>query len=117
MKTFDHVHTWAELPMAERAVTGKTLADWHSEMCIKKAFGRLWFSHCGAVYDLREFKRVPRRGVRAIYYEPRKERGSHKAILIVFDGVSYAVEPNQAPLRCLSFRTEREIKSRNLSLI
>ena len=116
MKTYDHVHTWAELPMEDRAVTSKTLADWHSELCIKKAFGRVWFSHCGAVYDMREFARVSRKSVRAIYYEPRSERGEHKAILIVFDGVSYAVEPSKAPLRCTDFRADREIKSRNLSL-
>ena len=116
MKTHNHVHSWGDLSMEDRQQVSSTLADWHSELCIKRAFGRVWFSHCGAAYDLSAFRGVPRSTVEAIYYEPRSEQGRHKALLIVFAGVSYQV-PVWCPPRITEFRTERELLARNYKLL
>lgn len=100
MEALNHVHSWGDLPLEAQAHVAPTLADWHSEMCVKRAFGRVWFSHCGAAYDLRGFKGVHRDTVLAVYYEPRRERGRHKDLLIVFAGVAYRVpvwEPGHKP--------------------
>lgn len=115
MKVWDRVESFSQLPMAARFEISGTLADWRSDMCIKRAFGKVWFSHCGAAYDLREFRKVKRSTVRAIYYEPRKDGGNHKPILIVFDNVSYQVDP--MPVRApMEFRTERQLLARIIPL-
>ena len=115
MKVWNRVESYDQLPMAVRAEVSSTLADWRSETNIKRGFGRVWISHCGAAYDLSKFHRVPRTTVRAIYYEPRREGGAHKPILIVFDGVTYQVDP--MPVRQpMEFRTERQLLAHNLTL-
>lgn len=115
MKIWNRVESYDQLPMAARHEVSSTLADWRSEVNIKRSFGRVWISHCGAAYDLGKFRGVPRQTVRAIYYTPRQERESHKPILIVFDGVTYQVDPMsvKAPME---FRTERQLLAHNLSL-
>jgi len=62
MKIWNRVESYDQLPMAVRAEVSSTLADWRSEANIKRAFGRAWISHCGAVYDLSRFRGVPRGG-------------------------------------------------------
>ena len=115
MKIWNRVESYDQLPMAARAEVSGTLADWRSEANIRRAFGRVWISHCGCAYNLSKFYRVPRETVRAIYYEPRKEGGNHKSILIVFDGVAYQVDPT--PVRApMEFRTERQLLARNYQL-
>ena len=116
MKILNRVESYDQLPMAVRAEVSSTLADWRSEANIKRAFGRVWFSHCGAAYDLTAFKGVPRSTVKAIYYEPRREHGKHKALLIVFAGVAYQI-PVWNPPRPTEFRTERELLARNYKLL
>lgn len=115
MKIWNRVESYDQLPMAARAEVSSTLADWGSEANIKRAFGRVWLSHCGAAYDLSRFRGVPRGTVRAIYYTPRREGDNHKPILIVFDGVTYQVDPMPvaAPME---FRTERQLLARNIPL-
>lgn len=115
MKVWNRVESYDQLPMAVRAEVSGTLADWRSEANIKRAFGRVWISHCGAAYDLTCFRGVPRKSVRAIYYTPRQEGGNHKPILIVFDGVTYQVDPTPvtAPME---FRVERRLLARNIPL-
>nr|DAO91475.1 MAG TPA: hypothetical protein [Caudoviricetes sp.] len=115
MKVWNRVESYDQLPMAVRASVSGTLADWRSEANIKRGFGRVWISHCGAAYDLSEFRGVPRGTVRAIYYTPRKEGCAHKPILIVFDGVTYQVDP--IPVRApMEFRAERQLLARNYLL-
>lgn len=114
MKIWNRIEAHGQLPMADRARVSGTLADWRSEANIKRAFGRVWFSHCGAAYDMRPFRGTPRSSVRAIYYEPRAERMPHKSLLVVFDGVSYEIEP-MTPMVPMEFKTERQILARNLS--
>lgn len=111
MKIWNRVESYNQLPMAARAEVSGTLADWRSEANIKRGFGRVWISHCGAAYDLSRFRCVPRGSVRAIYYTPKQEGGNHKPILIVFDGVTYQVDPMPvaAPME---FRTERQLLAR-----
>lgn len=113
MKIWNRVESYDQLPMAVRAEVSGTLADWRSEANIKRAFGRVWISHCGAAYDLSQFRRVSRGTVRAIYYTPKQEGGNHKPILIVFDGVAHQVDPMPvaAPME---FRTERQLLARNI---
>lgn len=115
MKTWNRVESYDQLPMAARAEVSGTLADWRSEANIKRAFGRVWISHCGAAYDLRQFRGVPRNTVRAIYYTPKQEGGDHKPILIAFDGVTYQVcpMPMAAPME---FSVERQLLARNIPL-
>lgn len=115
MKVWNRVESYDQLPMAVRAKVSRTLADWRSDVNIKRAFGRVWISHCGAAYDLSRFRGVPRHTVRAIYYTPPQEDGNHKPILIVFDGVTYQVDPMPvaAPME---FRTERQLLARNIKL-
>lgn len=115
MKIWNRVESYDQLPMAVRAEVSSTLADWRSEANIKRAFGRVWISHCGAAYDLSQFRGVSRGTVRAIYYTPKQEAGNHKPILIVFDGVTYQVDPMPvaAPME---FRTERRLLARNIKL-
>ena len=115
MKVWNRVESYDQLPMSVRAEVSSTLADWRSEVNIKRAFGRVWISHCGAAYDLRRFRGVPRGTVQAIYYTPRQEGGNHKPILIVFNGVTYQVNPMPvaAPTE---FRTERQILARDIPL-
>lgn len=115
MKIWNRVESYGRLPMAVRAEVSSTLADWRSEANIKRAFGRVWISHCGAAYDLSRFHGVPRDTVRAIYYAPRQEGGNHKPILIVFDGVTYQVDPMPVAAQ-MEFRTERQLLSRNIPL-
>ena len=115
MKIWNRVESYDQLPMAARAEVSSTLADWRSEANVKRAFGRVWISHCGAAYALRQFRGVPRDTVQAVYYEPRNEGGVHKSLLIVFDGVSYQVD--SMPVQpSMEFRTERQLLARNLSL-
>lgn len=102
MKIWNRVESYDQLPMAVRAEVSSTLADWHSELCIKRAFGRVWFSHCGAAYDLTAFRGVPRSTVEAVYYEPRREHGNHKELLIVFAGVSYQIPVWNVPVQLSS---------------
>ena len=115
MKIWNHIESYDQLPMAVRAEVSSTLADWRSEASIKRGFGRVWISHCGAAYDLTAFRGVSRDTVRAIYYTPKREGDNHKPILIVFDGVTYQVDtmPVAAPME---FRTERQLLSRNIPL-
>ena len=115
MKVWNRIESYDQLPMAARAEVSGTLADWRSEVNIKRAFGRIWISHCGCAYNLTQFRRVPRNTVRAIYYTPRQEGGEHKPILIVFDGVAYQVDPMPTLAR-MEFRTERQLLARNLTL-
>lgn len=116
MKIWNRVESYDQLPMAVRAEVSSTLADWRSEANIKRAFGRTWISHCGAAYDMLAFHGTPRCTVRAIYYTPRREGGNHKALLIVFDGVTYQVDPTPvaAPME---FRSERQLLARNIPLL
>lgn len=79
MKIWNRVESYDQLPMAVRAEVSSTLADWRSEANIKRAFGRVWISHCGAVYDMSQFRGVPRGTVRAIYYTPKQEGGQPQA--------------------------------------
>lgn len=113
MKIWNRVESYDRLPMAVRDGVSGTLADWRSEANIKRSFGRVWISHCGAAYDMRPFRGVPRNTVRAIYYTPKQEGGNHKPILIVFDGVTYQVDPMPvaAPME---FRTERKLLARTI---
>lgn len=115
MKIWNRVESYDQLPMAVRAEVSGTLADWRSEANIKRSFGHTWISHCGAAYDLGRFRGVPRDTVRAIYYTLKQEGGNHKSILIVFDGVTYQVDPMPvaAPME---FRTERQLLARNTRL-
>lgn len=115
MKVWNRVESYDQLPMAVRHEVSSTLADWRSESNIKRAFGRVWISHCGCAYDLTGFRGVPRATVRAIYYTPRKEGGNHKPLLIAFDGVTYQIDPMPvaAPME---FRTERQLLTRNIPL-
>ena len=115
MKTWNRVESYDQLPMAVRAEVSDTLADWRSEANIKRSFGGVWISHCGAAYDLSPFRGVPRDTVRAIYYTLKQEGGNHKPILIVFDGVTYQVDPMpvSAPIW---FRTERQLLARIIPL-
>lgn len=115
MKTWNRIESYDQLPMAVRAEVSSTLADWRSEASIKRALGRVWISHCGAAYDMSQFRGVPRDTVRAIYYTPKQECSNHKPILIVFDGVTYQIDPMPvaAPME---FGTERQLLARNLSL-
>ena len=115
MKTWNRIESYDQLPMAVRAEVSSTLADWRSEANIKRAFGRVWISHCGAAYDMSQFRGVPRDTVRAIYYTPKQECSNHKPILIVFDGVTYQIDPMPvaAPME---FGTERQLLARNLPL-
>lgn len=115
MKIWNRVESHDQLPMAVRAEVPGKLADWRSEANIKRSFGRVWISHCGAAYDLSPFRGVPRDTVRAIYYTLKQEGGNHKPILIVFDGVTYQVDPMPvaAPLE---FRSERQLLARNIPL-
>lgn len=115
MKIWNRVESYDQLPMAVRAEVSSTLADWRSEANIKRAFGRVWISHCGAAYDLSRFRGVPRGTVRAIYYTPKQEGGSHKPILIVFDGVTYQLDPMPVA-EPMEFRTERQLLARNIHL-
>nr|DAR60775.1 MAG TPA: hypothetical protein [Caudoviricetes sp.] len=115
MKTWNRVESYDQLSMAVRHEVSSTLADWRSEANIKRAFGRVWISHCGAAYDMTAFRGVPRHTVRAIYYTPRQEGGNHKPILIVFDGVTYQVDP-MAVRAPMEFRTKRQLSARNLTL-
>ena len=115
MKIWNRVESYDQLPMAVRAEVSSTLGDWRSEANIKRAFGRVWISHCGAAYDLSHFRGVPRGTVRAIYYTPRREGGNHMSILIVFDGVTYQVDP-MAVAAPMEFRTERQLLARNIPL-
>lgn len=115
MKIWNRVESYDQLPMAVRAEVPGALADWRSEANIKRSFGRVWISHCGAAYDLSPFRGVPRGTVLAIYYTLKQEGGDHKPILIVFDGVTYQVDPMPvaAPME---FRTERQLLARNIPL-
>lgn len=115
MKTWNRIESYDQLPMSVRAEASGTLADWRSEANIKRGFGRVWISHCGAAYDLRPFRGVSRGTVRAIYYTPKQEGGNHKPILIVFNGVTYQVDPMPvaAPME---FRAERQLLARNIKL-
>lgn len=115
MKIWNRVESYDKLPMAARAEVSSTLADWRSEANIKRAFGRVWISHCGAAYDLSPFRGVPRGAVRAIYYTPKREGGSHRPLLIVFDGVTYQVDP-MVVASPMEFRTERQLLARNIPL-
>ena len=115
MKIWNRVESYDQLPMAVRAEVSGTLADWRSEANIKRGFGRVWISHCGAAYNLNEFRGVPRDTVRAIYYTPKQEGGNHKALLIVFDGVAYQVDPTPVAVR-MEFRMERHLLSRIIPL-
>lgn len=115
MKVWNLVESYDQLPMAARAEVSGTLADWRSEANIKRAFGRAWISHCGSAYDLTRFRGVPRKSVRAIYYTPRQEGGNHKPILIVFDGVTYQVDPMPVT-NPMEFRVERQLLARNIPL-
>lgn len=115
MKIWNRVESYDQLPMAVRAEVSSTLADWRSEANIKRGFGRVWISHCGAAYDLSRFRGVPRNTVRAIYYTPKQGGGNHKPILIVFDGVTYQVDP--MPIAVLmEFRVERQILARTIPM-
>lgn len=116
MKIWNRVESYDQLPMAVRAEVSSTLADWRSEANIKRAFGRVWISHCGAAYNLTAFRGVSRGTVRAIYYTPKQEGGSHKPVLIVFDGVIYQIDPMPvaAPME---FRVERQLLARNIPLV
>lgn len=107
MKIWNRVESYNMLLMAIRAEVSSTLADWRSEANIKRAFGRVWVSHCGAAYDLSQLRGVPRSTVRAIYYTPKREGGKHKPLLIVFDGVTYQVDPMPVA-DPMEFRTERQ---------
>lgn len=115
MKIWNRVESYDQLPMAVRAEVSSTLADWRSEVNIKRGFGRVWISHCGAAYNLTAFRGVSRDTVRAIYYTPRQEGGHHKPILIVFDGVTYQVDPMPvaAPME---FHFRRQLLARNIPL-
>ena len=115
MKVWNRIESYDQLPMVARAEVSSTLADWRSEANIKRSFGRGWISHCGAAYDLSPFRGVHRDTVRAIYYTPKQEGGSHKPLLIVFDGVAYQVDPMPvaAPME---FRAERQLLARNIPL-
>lgn len=115
MKIWNRIESYDQLPMAIRAEVSSTLADWRSEANIKRSFGRVWISHCGAAYDLSRFHRVSRNTVRAIYYTPKQECGNHKPILIVFDGVTYQIDPMPvaAPME---FCSERQLLARNIPL-
>ena len=115
MKVWNRIESYDQLPMAVRAEVSSTLADWRSEANIKRSFGRVWISHCGAAYDLTRFRGVPRDSVRAIYYTPRREGGNHKPILIVFDGVTYQVDPMRM-IAPMEFRTERQLLARCIPL-
>lgn len=115
MKVWNRIESYDQLPMAVRAEVSSTLADWRSEANIKRSFGRVWISHCGAAYDLSQFRGAPRSTVRAIYYTPKPEGDNHKAILIVFDGVTYQVDP--IPVAApMEFRLERQLLTRNIPL-
>lgn len=115
MKIWNRIESYDKLPMAVRAEVSSTLADWRSEANIKRGFGRVWISHCGAAYDLSPFRGVRRDTVRAIYYTLKQEGGNHKPILIVFDGVTYQVDP--MPVAVLTeFRSERQLLARNIPL-
>lgn len=115
MKVWNRVESHNQLPMAVRAEVSSTLADWRSEANIKRALGRVWISHCGGAYDLSRFRGVPRSTVRAIYYTPKQEGGNHKSILIVFDGVTYQIDPMPVAV-LMEFRTERQLLARNIKL-
>lgn len=115
MKIWNRVESYDQLPMAARAEVSGTLADWRSEANIKRAFGRVWISHCGAAYDLSKFRGVPRSTVKAIYYTPKKDGGNHKPILIVFDGITYQVDPMPTAVK-MEFRVERQLLARNIPL-
>lgn len=115
MKIWNRVESYDQLTMAARAEVSGTLADWRSETNIKRAFGRVWISHCGAAYDLSRFRGVPRGTVRAIYYTPKQEGVNHKPILIVFDGVTYQVDPLPVATP-MEFKSERQLLARNIPL-
>ena len=115
MKIWNRVESYDQLPMPVRAEVSSTLADWRSEANIKRSLGRVWISHCGAAYDLSPFRGVSRSTVKAIYYTPKQEGGNHKPILIVFDGVTYQVDPMPVTPR-MEFITERQLLARNIPL-
>jgi len=115
MKVWNCIESFDQLPMSARHEVSPNLSDWRSDANIRRGFGRVWISHCGAAYDLRPFRGVPRDTVRAIYYTARKEHQPHKSLLIVFDGVSYQIDPMPVA-EPMSFKTWRQITARNLQL-